>query len=135
MTSLVQSAQQAATVAQEVALPVGKELLRRLISAMVPMGMDAGIGVIDPTQGLSRANFTVDPMGSKAHEAPFSQFREEFQRPVVNISDLPEQLERKKEKEVEPRRESLGTPSETRSAVPLMKELGAVRTRQPLMKM
>jgi hypothetical protein len=90
VSSLIQSAQQAATVAQEVALPIGKELLRRFISAMVPMGVDVGVGALDPTQGLSRSNFTVDPMGSNAHEAPFAQFREEFQRPVVNISDLPE---------------------------------------------
>jgi hypothetical protein len=132
--SIAQSVQQGVAVAADAALPVGKELIRRLISAVVPMGVDAGIGMLDPTQGISRANFTVDPLGSNAHEAPFKAFQAELQRPVVSISDLPEQLERKKKRDEEPRRETFGAPGETRPSFPLMRDLGPAPTRQPLMK-
>lgn len=135
LTPAVQHAvQQAIVVAQEALPPFGKELIRRAISATAPLGVDAGVGMLDPTQGISRANFTIDPLGGNKLEAPFNQFREELQRPVANISALPEQLERKKTRDGEQRRETFDTPWQSRPSVPLMRELGPAPTRQPLMK-
>ncbi len=135
MTSFAQNIQRAATVAEEALLPLGRQLLQRAISALVPMGVDVGVAVVDPTQGLSRSTFTVDPLGNNAHEAPFAQFKEDLRRPIATISDIPESRETgKRRTRSEESTNSLGLPWETRLSVPLMRELGAPPTKQPLMK-
>ena len=135
MSLFAQNIQQAATVAEEALLPLGRQLLQRAISALVPMGVDIGVAVVDPTQGLSRSTFTVDPFGTNAHEASFAHFKDELRRPIANISDIPESRENAKKREhSDESRNSLGLPWETRPSVPLMRELGATATKQPLMK-
>ena len=135
MSLFAQNIQQAATVAEEALLPLGRQLLQRVISALVPMGVDIGVAVVDPMQDLSRSTFTVDPFGSNAHEAPFAHFKDELRRPVANISDIPESLENAKKRErSDESRNSLGMPWETRPSVPLMRELGVLPSKPPLMK-